>query len=138
MSIRINEARRAIDERLHSQRTGLPVLHRFPSCMGGWEAQVDWYEAWAVLSGERVKLQVFEMRSMASGVAYRRRRARRILPRNHWVQLPQARDLDDLNAYLERCCRSWRHPPRVKSGADRLKILLILPNIFEQTVKIAA
>jgi transposase len=29
----------------------------------GSEAQVDWYEAWAVLSGERVKLQVFEMRS---------------------------------------------------------------------------
>ena len=38
----------------------------------GSEAQVDWYEAWAVLSGERVKLQVFEMRSMASGAAYHR------------------------------------------------------------------
>jgi hypothetical protein len=25
--------------------------------------------------------------------------------RNHWVPLPEARDLDELNAYLERCCR---------------------------------
>src|SRR5215472_17046663 len=38
----------------------------------GSEAQVDWYEAWAVLSGERVKLQVFEMRSMGIGAAYHR------------------------------------------------------------------
>jgi len=38
----------------------------------GSEGQVDWYEAWAMLSGERVKLQVFEMRSMASGAAYHR------------------------------------------------------------------
>jgi transposase len=38
----------------------------------GSEAQVDWYEAWAILSGERVKLQVFEMRSMGSGAAYHR------------------------------------------------------------------
>ena len=38
----------------------------------GVEAQVDWYEAWALLGGERTKLQVFEMRSMASGAAYHR------------------------------------------------------------------
>jgi hypothetical protein len=25
--------------------------------------------------------------------------------RNHWVPLPEARDLGDLNAYLERCCQ---------------------------------
>jgi len=36
----------------------------------GAEAQVDWYEAHANLSGERVKLQVFAMRSMASGAAF--------------------------------------------------------------------
>ncbi len=36
----------------------------------GVEAQVDWYEAYADLSGERVKLQVFSMRSMASGAAF--------------------------------------------------------------------
>ena len=36
----------------------------------GGEAQVDWYEAYADLTGERVKLQVFAMRSMASGAAF--------------------------------------------------------------------
>jgi transposase len=36
----------------------------------GIEAQVDWYEAYADLSGERTKLQVFSMRSMASGAAF--------------------------------------------------------------------
>lgn len=36
----------------------------------GWEAQVDRYEAWAVLSSERIKLQVFEQRSMARGAVY--------------------------------------------------------------------
>ena len=38
----------------------------------GVEAQVDWYEADADLDGERVKLQVFSLRSMASGAAYHR------------------------------------------------------------------
>jgi transposase len=157
----------------------------------GSEAQVDWYEAWAVLSGERVKLQVFEMRSMASGGAYhraylhatqqafleahqfafayfsgvfrtlrydnlksavkkvlrgyRREETSRFIAfrshwrfqsefcnpargnekggvegeggyfrRNHWVPLPEARDLDELNTYLERCCREDQS--RVLSG----------------------
>jgi transposase len=38
----------------------------------GQEAQVDWYEAWAELGGEPVRLQVFSMRSMASGAAFHR------------------------------------------------------------------
>lgn len=38
----------------------------------GSEAQVDWYEAVADLGDERVKLQVFSMRSMASGGAFHR------------------------------------------------------------------
>jgi transposase len=38
----------------------------------GQEAQVDWYEAWAELDGERQKLYVFCMRSMASGGAFHR------------------------------------------------------------------
>ena len=38
----------------------------------GQEAQVDWYEAWAELSGTQVPLQVFTMRSMASGAAFHR------------------------------------------------------------------
>ena len=33
---------------------------------------MDWYEAWAELSGEQVRLQVFSMRSMASGAAFHR------------------------------------------------------------------
>lgn len=36
----------------------------------GVEAQVDWYEADADLDGERVTLQVFALRSMASGAAF--------------------------------------------------------------------
>jgi len=38
----------------------------------GSEAQVDWYEAYADLGGERTCLQVFEMRSMAGGGAFHR------------------------------------------------------------------
>ncbi len=38
----------------------------------GVEAQVDWYEAYADLDGERQKCQVFTMRSMASGGAFHR------------------------------------------------------------------
>jgi transposase len=38
----------------------------------GQEGQVDWYEAWAELSGAPVKLQVFSLRSMASGAAFHR------------------------------------------------------------------
>ena len=38
----------------------------------GQEGQVDWYEAVAELGGERMVLQVFSMRSMASGGAFHR------------------------------------------------------------------
>jgi len=38
----------------------------------GQEGQVDWYEAWAELSGAPVLLQVFSMRSMPSGAAFHR------------------------------------------------------------------
>ena len=36
------------------------------------EAQVDWYEAWVDLGDERTKVQIFTMRSMASGAAFHR------------------------------------------------------------------
>ncbi len=36
----------------------------------GVEGQVDWYEAFADLSGERIKLYIFCLRSMASGAAF--------------------------------------------------------------------
>lgn len=51
---------------------GLVVYETFvpQSYPWGIEAQVDWYEAYADLSGERTKLQVFSMRSMASGAAF--------------------------------------------------------------------
>jgi transposase len=148
----------------------------------GVEAQVDWYEAYADLDGERTKCQVFTMRSMASAGAFHRaylhatqqafleahelafayfggvsRRLRydnlgaavkRVLRgsrreetqrfiafrshwrfasefctpgeghekggvegevgafrRNHWVPVPQAHDLADLNAQLLAACR---------------------------------
>ena len=149
----------------------------------GQEGQVDWYEAWAELSGESVRLQVFTMRSMASGAAfrrayhratqqafleahehafnyfqgvfavlrydnlkaavkkilrgYRREETARFIAfrshwrfssefcspyeahekggieseagyfrRNHWVPVPKARDLEDLNAQLLASCRA--------------------------------
>ena len=165
------------------------------SYTAGSEAQVDWYEAWAVLNGERVKLQVFEMRSMASGAAChraythatqqafleahehafryfggvfrvlrydnlksavkkvlrgcRREETSRFIAFrshwrfqsefcspgrgnekggvegeggwfrcNHWVPLPEARDLDELNLYLERCCAEDQR--RVISGRSQM------------------
>jgi transposase len=38
----------------------------------GLEGQVDWYEAYADLGGERTQLQVFEMRSMVGGASFHR------------------------------------------------------------------
>ena len=38
----------------------------------GHEGQVDWYEAWAELGGEKQKLYIFCMRSMASGGSFHR------------------------------------------------------------------
>jgi transposase len=38
----------------------------------GQEGQADWYEAWAELRGEQVKLQVFSLRGMVSGAAFHR------------------------------------------------------------------
>ncbi len=38
----------------------------------GEEAQVDWYEAYVLVAGEQVKVQIFNMRSMKSGAAYHR------------------------------------------------------------------
>lgn len=149
----------------------------------GSEAQVDWYEAEAILGGEPLTLQVFTLRSMASGAAFHRAYLRatqqafldghqqafhyfggvfhrlrydnlksavvRILRghrreetarfiafrshwrfaaefctpaeghekggvenevgtfrRNHWVPVPQARDLDELNVQLLAGCRA--------------------------------
>jgi len=61
--------------RLKKQEMGLRVgpEPRVPQQYAwGEEAQVDWYEADADLGGERQTLQVFAMRSMASGAAFHR------------------------------------------------------------------
>lgn len=160
----------------------------------GVEAQVDWYESYADLDGERTKLQVFEMRSMASGGAfhraythatqqafleahdlafryfggvfrtlrydnltsavkkilrgYEREQTSRFIAfrshwryqsefcnpargnekggvegeggyfrRNHWVPVPSAHNLDELNLYLERCLREDRQ--RILNGRTK-------------------
>ena len=53
---------------------GLKVRETFvpQSYVWGQEGQVDWYEALADLDGERKKVQVFVLRSMASGGAFHR------------------------------------------------------------------
>jgi transposase len=65
---------RAVRQYVHDRKLalGLVVHETFvpQSYEWGIEAQVDWYEAYADLSGERTKLQVFSMRSMASGAAF--------------------------------------------------------------------
>jgi transposase len=60
--------------RVKKQRLGLTGRETFVPQAYGWgsEAQVDWYEASAELGGERQTVQVFSMRSMASGGAFHR------------------------------------------------------------------
>jgi transposase len=67
-------AERTVREYVHDRRIALGLMVR-ETCVPqsyawGVEAQIDWYEAYADLAGERVKLQVFAMRSMASGAAF--------------------------------------------------------------------
>ncbi len=65
---------RTVRQYVHDRKRALGLLERetyIPQSYDwGVEAQVDWYEAYADLAGERVKLQVFGMRSMASGAAF--------------------------------------------------------------------
>ena len=69
-------AERTVREYVHTRKVALGLLVR-EACVPqsypwGVEAQIDWYEAYADLAGERIKLQVFAMRSMASGAAFHR------------------------------------------------------------------
>lgn len=66
-SVRRYVRQRKAEMGLLGRETCVPQSYRW-----GQEAQVDWYEAWAELGGERVKLQVFSMRSMGSGGAFHR------------------------------------------------------------------
>jgi len=67
-------AERTVREYVHDRKHALGLLARevcvAQSYEWGVEAQVDWYEAYADLAGERTKLQVFSLRSMASGAAF--------------------------------------------------------------------
>ena len=67
-------AERTVREYVHDRKIALGLMVRetcVPQSYGwGVEAQIDWYEAYADLAGERIKLQVFGMRSMASGAAF--------------------------------------------------------------------
>jgi transposase len=60
--------------RARKQELGLSMRETYiPQCYGwGEEAQVDWYEATVELGGEVQRVQVFAMRSMASGGAFHR------------------------------------------------------------------
>jgi transposase len=67
---------RTVRQYVHERKRVLGLLDR-ATCVPqsyewGGEAQVDWYESYADLAGERLKLQVFAMRSMASGAAFHR------------------------------------------------------------------
>lgn len=63
----VRARKRALGLGLGTRETFVPQSYPW-----GREAQVDWYEAYAELGGERLKLQVFAMRSMASGAAFHR------------------------------------------------------------------
>jgi transposase len=58
--------------RQRKQELGLLARETFVPQSYGWgvEGQVDWYEACVDLSGERTKLYIFCLRSMASGAAF--------------------------------------------------------------------
>jgi hypothetical protein len=67
-------AERTVREYAHERKIAAGLMTR-ETCVPqsyawGVEAQVDWYEAYADIAGERIKLQAFGMRSMASGAAF--------------------------------------------------------------------
>jgi len=64
-TIRRYVRKRKIELNLTKRETFIPQSYAW-----GQEAQVDWYEAFADIGGEREKVYVFCMRSMASGGAF--------------------------------------------------------------------
>ena len=64
--------RRYVRERKHELRWSTRTTCVPQRYEPGDEGQVDWYEGWAELRGEPALLQVFAMRSMASGAAFHR------------------------------------------------------------------
>jgi transposase len=64
--------RRAVEHWKRQRATERAEVYISQQYEPGREAQVDWYEAYAELGGERVNLQVFCLRSMYSGAAFHR------------------------------------------------------------------
>ena len=64
--------RRAVQEWKQQRQQARAEIYISQVYEPGWEAQVDWYEAYAEIAGERRKLQVLCVRSMYSGAAYHR------------------------------------------------------------------
>lgn len=69
-------AERTVRQYVHERKQALGLLAREvmvpQEYAWGDQAQVDWYEAVAEIEGERQMVQVFAMRSMASGAAFHR------------------------------------------------------------------
>lgn len=74
LEVKIGEStvRRYVRERKREMGIGKGEVYIPQSYEWGAEGQIDWYEAWAVLGGEKQKVQLFSCRSMASGGAYHR------------------------------------------------------------------
>ena len=208
--------RRYVRERRHELGWSTRAICVPQSYQPGQEGQVDWYEAWAELAGEPTLLQVFSLRSMASGAAfhrayyratqqafleahehafeyfqgvfallrydnlkaavkkilrgYQREETARFIAfrshwrfqsefcspyqphekggiesecgffrRNHWVPLPKARDLDELNGQLLEACRAdegrriagQSQPVGALLNAERAHLLPLAESCFE-------
>lgn len=65
--VRAYVRKRKAEMGLLSRETFVPQCYQF-----GEEAQIDWYEAQVEIDGEMQKVDIFSMRSMASGGAYHR------------------------------------------------------------------
>ena len=106
----------------------------------GREGQVDWYEAWAELGGERQKLFVFCMRSMASGgafhQAYPHATQQAFLEAHEWAFPLFRRHLRTVEVRQSHEC-SEKDPARTAargSGAiHRLPLTLGIPERFLQS-----
>ena len=94
----------------------------------GQEAQVDWYEAWADLNGEPTLLQVFSMRSMASGAAfhraYRRATQQAFLEAHehafdHFQGVFQCLRYDNLRAAVKKILRGYQREETARFIAFR-------------------
>src|SRR6266545_3654733 len=74
LKVKIGEStvRRYVRERKRAVGIGRGEIYIPQSYAWGEQAQIDWYEAWVVISDEEQKVQIFSCRSMASGGAYHR------------------------------------------------------------------